>query len=59
MAEDEPLIPGDIVRLKSGGPAMMVDRVIGGQRDVMCTWFDDGRRSRGRFPRSVLDKVAV
>ena len=30
--------PGDLVRLKSGGPVMVIERSL--DRDVACEWID-------------------
>ncbi|QCR21330.1 YodC family protein [Pontibacter sp. SGAir0037] len=42
----EKLSPGDIVQLKSGGPAMTVNRIVeanmgGGVKAVFCTYYDE------------------
>lgn len=47
--------PGDIVRLRSGGPNMMVERVVASS--VLCVWFEDGRRRKGRFTFDTIEKV--
>jgi uncharacterized protein YodC (DUF2158 family) len=47
---------GDIVRLKSGGPKMTVERTIS-QTDyveVDCAWFDGGPLQHGRFRPEML-----
>jgi uncharacterized protein YodC (DUF2158 family) len=67
------LAPGDIVRLKSGGPNMMVDVIVGDH--AICTWHQPvgpqpadtapnrplirttTRRVRDRFVIATLDKI--
>ncbi len=44
--------PGDIVRLKSGGPAMTVESV--GQDGINCVWFDGKRRLAKPFVPQTL-----
>ena len=66
MADD--LRPGDLVRLKSGGPGMTVD-FVGPHRqgspeiEVMCSWFQTtkGKQERKQewFLPTSLDKVNV
>jgi uncharacterized protein YodC (DUF2158 family) len=50
---------GDIVQLKSGGPAMTIERfdTIGGQPSAWCTWFDGTRRIDQDFVLAALQKV--
>jgi uncharacterized protein YodC (DUF2158 family) len=43
---------GDLVRVRSGGPLMIVDRVDGDQ--VICTWTDSGDLRSGSFSLAVL-----
>lgn len=52
------LKPGDVVRLKSGGPSMTVDEIIDewGLKYLYCSWFDQNRMNRDRFPESSLVK---
>ena len=61
----EPLKIGDVVRLKSGGPLMTVNK-LAGEGDVWCLWFDysdsveDSKYpiavvSSGIFPTPCLD----
>jgi uncharacterized protein YodC (DUF2158 family) len=46
---------GDLVRLRSGGPLMTVERIEGDK--VNCFWTDlSGQPSDGSFPASVLQK---
>lgn len=47
---------GDVVRLKSGGPAMTVQRL---EHDdtVSCVWFLEGKPEERFFVTSTLQKV--
>jgi uncharacterized protein YodC (DUF2158 family) len=46
---------GDIVALKSGGPAMAVAKGINDNGDVKCVWFSsDGYRQEGFFLAALL-----
>lgn len=42
--------PGDVVRLKSGGPLMSVEQVgkhsLTGEDAVWCTWFESSGREQ-------------
>lgn len=51
--------PGDIVRLKSGGPDMTVDKepFEFAPDKVWCVWFSGKKRERGDFPRAGLELV--
>jgi uncharacterized protein YodC (DUF2158 family) len=51
---------GEVVRLKSGGPKMIVDRVVHYSDDstsVYCVWFDDNKKQECTFPPSGLEKI--
>lgn len=51
---------GDCVRLKSGGPNMLVaiaDAEI--ERLVMCIWFGGGPRGRRRFQAERFDPATL
>ena len=46
---------GDIVCLRSGGPAMTVTRVQAENEDIDVEWFSDhGSANRDRFPLAAL-----
>jgi uncharacterized protein YodC (DUF2158 family) len=46
--------PGDVVRLKSGGPAMTVmhEDTLG---NAACQWFEKNQLKSGSFPEAVLE----
>lgn len=33
--------PGDVVKLKSGGPWMTVQGSVAEKEEVICSWFDE------------------
>jgi uncharacterized protein YodC (DUF2158 family) len=50
---------GDVVKLKSGGPKMIVDRVVHYSDDstsVYCVWFDNNEKKECDFVPSGLAK---
>lgn len=49
---------GDVVLLKSGGPAMTVSRINDGSDDPTyeCTWFDNDTLRREEFDEDLLKK---
>jgi uncharacterized protein YodC (DUF2158 family) len=47
------LKPGDVVRLKSGGPPMTVN-AIDDQDMAWTIWFDHGRQGSARFDQAAL-----
>jgi uncharacterized protein YodC (DUF2158 family) len=68
MSQENQLFqPGDVVRLKSGGPNMTVNEVIdhdqpGGNQyrdgvEIECTWFKDGNNTYKMFRPHLLVKV--
>jgi uncharacterized protein YodC (DUF2158 family) len=52
--------PGDIVRLKSGGPPMVVDEIDKKQTPtiIACLWFDGSQLEDGEFSPTSLVLVA-
>jgi uncharacterized protein YodC (DUF2158 family) len=50
---------GDVVRLKSGGPKMTVQKVEpwDGATRAWCEWFINDRNQSGGFPLSSLKRV--
>jgi uncharacterized protein YodC (DUF2158 family) len=50
---------GDVVQLKSGGPKMIVDRVVHYSDDstsIYCVWFDNNKKQECDFPPNGLKK---
>jgi len=50
---------GDVVRLKSGGPAMTVERVKDKQgiKSIRCSWFDGSKKMDALFHPDALMAV--
>ena len=48
---------GDVVHLKSGGPAMTVEKVarLGFRERVFCIWFENNEHRRGNFAPATLE----
>jgi uncharacterized protein YodC (DUF2158 family) len=51
------LKPGDIVRLKSGGPAMTVTAIgeHAGETRALCEWFDGTKHHQDHFILAALE----
>lgn len=50
---------GDIVRLKSGGPKMVVVQLPEmwvGERYLTCSWFVESKNERAEFPAKALER---
>ena len=48
------LFVGDKVRLKSGGPSMTVEKIVGSE--VHCCWFENNELKRTKFPYGAIEK---
>lgn len=51
---------GDIVRLKSGGPEMTIEKIgqyNTSQEKAQCTWFDDKELKSHIFVLESLEKI--
>jgi len=46
--------PGDIVRLKSGGPPMTIESLDRKEGGFLCLWFDEGQLEDAVFAAVVL-----
>jgi uncharacterized protein YodC (DUF2158 family) len=53
QATEKPFSAGDIVKLKSGGPIMTVEKVRGDT--VTCVWFDGKRAHDRKFLAAMLE----
>jgi len=49
---------GQLVRLRSGGPAMTVESVAGSDM-LSCVWFVDDIRRSAWFPASALEPTTL
>lgn len=49
--------PGDVVRLKSGGPNMTVRELYYSTESVFTNWFDDGELQQSMFFTASLEHV--
>lgn len=51
---------GDVVRLKTGGPKMVLEEVVASGREnpkAKCKWFDRKQACSEEFALSSLDRV--
>jgi len=51
---------GDIVKLKSGGPKMTIERIANYMhkgRKAQCNWFINNKKQSGLFALEVLEKA--
>jgi len=53
-------VSGNLVKLRSGGPAMTVSKVHKGFGDggtdlLECSWFSGGKLQEGRFEENALE----
>lgn len=49
------LKPGDLAKLKSGGPTMTIQKI--GTLEVLCHWFAGAKLHRGYFEEHQLIRV--
>jgi len=47
---------GDVVYLKSGSPAMTVNKIIEERGNIECTWFIDNKLEKNIFVSETLTK---
>jgi len=50
--------PGDIVRLKSGGPEMTITGISYNEDEWKCSWFGGKKLEHGEFPPEAIEGVA-
>ena len=53
MAERQQFQPGDVVQLKSGGPAMTVGGKVA-EDSIRCHWFDGATAMTEIFPTAAI-----
>ncbi|PBI78922.1 hypothetical protein A9993_03930 [Rahnella victoriana] len=51
------LMPGQLVRVKSGGPLMTIVTMTKGNGGYKCQWFDGKKLEVGFFPSNSLKLV--
>ena len=61
MSNEVEFETGAIVKLKSGGPEMTVERpdTLNGKNSFYCQWFAGKKLERGSFPASSLVRVTA
>jgi len=52
----DPIIPGDVVALKSGGPHMTVTKRDGSRH--LCEWFDEKRNHQSQYFEEIVLRPA-
>jgi uncharacterized protein YodC (DUF2158 family) len=57
ITAEAPLAPGDVVQLKSGGPAMTLDEVLA-DKSARCAWFVGEEYRLASFPVAALRRAA-
>jgi uncharacterized protein YodC (DUF2158 family) len=55
--EETPFKVGDIVKLKVGGPKMIVDSISDYDGTVRCQWFTGSKLNHGSFAPGTLELV--
>ena len=55
MPDENDFKPGDVVQLKSGGPAMTVSQKVAADT-VRCVWFDGATPKDEVFPTITLQR---
>lgn len=61
---DNEFTDGNVVRLKSGGPAMVIDEIVHGGGTIKtvharCVWFDGLKNKLGSFGLHSIKKLTV
>lgn len=51
--------PGDVVRLKCGGPAMVVEQVRDSRQDCLCLWIVHTSVAREWFNQVAIERVNI
>ena len=58
MSDEKKIGPGSVVRLKSGGPSMTVERATGNTgTGWWCTWFAEKTKVSDGFEEAALEKT--
>lgn len=59
MSTEHKFAVGDIVKLKSGGPAMTVQLKEVNNDYYMCQWFAGKKLENGRFKTDSLERTSL